>query len=218
MHVRQAERALARRCQALERQARKAAKQQLAQAQRQAQAVSQAARQQGYAEGILQAAHELAEALLHSQRLAAQLRQEVVDTARSVLREVLGQVEWIEALVGQWPVAGSCSGMPLQVLAPLHSKGEHARLLAALRRQWPGEVQVEYQQQSHYRLQLGEQALEFDPGQIEVQLSEQLLVRCEGLSRVDAQLDQAARETLANSLSHWLQVPDPVAGGNEDAH
>lgn len=204
VHVRAAERSVARRCQALERRARQVAKQQIAEAQRQVQAMHELARRQGYAEGVLHAAKDLADALLYSQRLAGQMRRELIEAVHDTLGEVFGHVQWVEALVDQWPAARDDASVPLQLLAPLQQKGEHARLLAALRRQWPGEIQVEYQAQSHYRLHLGELALEFHPLAVQERLAEQVLMECDGLARIDAELDQAARATLADCLRRWL--------------
>ncbi|MFK8330078.1 hypothetical protein M2D63_008695 [Pseudomonas sp. BJa5] len=217
VHVRAAERSVARRCQALEHQARRVAKQQVAEARLQAQAIREQARCQGYAEGVLNAVQDLADALLHSQRLAGQVRQALIETARDTLGEVLGQVQWIEALVEQWPAASNDARVPLQLLAPLRHKGEHARLVAALRRQWPGEIQVEYQAQSHYRLHLGELALEFHPPTVQAQLAEQVLRGSDGLARIDAELDQAARATLADCLERWLAAPGQGEEASEDA-
>ncbi|MCP3749288.1 hypothetical protein [Pseudomonas sp. SBB6] len=217
VQVRAAERALARHCQALEQQARQAAKQQVAEAHKHAHAVREAARQQGYAEGVLHAAQDLADALLQSQRLAEQVRRELIETTRGLLREVFGQAEWLEALVDGWPAAAVDIGQPLQLQAPLHSKGAHARIVRAMGRQWLGELQVDYQQQSHYRLHLGELALEFHPEVIEVQLAERVLMRCDGLARLDTQLDHAARVTLADSLQRWLATPEQGEEASQDA-
>ncbi|QBF27704.1 hypothetical protein EXN22_19165 [Pseudomonas tructae] len=208
VHVRRAERAMAQRCQQLEQQARQRAQQCLAQAQAQAEAVRQAARRQGYGQGVLLAAQDLAEALLLSQRLADQLRVEVAEAARAVMAEVVGQVEWLEAILAQWSAAHVSSATCLRLLAPLHSRGDDARLLVALRRAWAGEVQVEYHKQSHYRLHLGEVALEFHPPTVEPQLAEQVLTRCHGLASSALQLDESARATLAASLQQWLRAPD----------
>lgn len=217
VHVRAAERSVARRCQALERQARQVAKQQIAEAQRQVQALHEEARRQGYAEGVLHAAKDLADALLHSQRLAGQVRRELIETVCGTLDEVLGEVQWIEALVDQWPAASNDASVPLQLLAPVRHKGEHARLVAALRRQWPGEIEVQYQAQGHYRLHLGELALEFHPPAVQAQLAERVLKGCDGLARIDAQLDQAARATLADCLDRWLTPPGQGEEAGEDA-
>ncbi|MDD1015995.1 hypothetical protein [Pseudomonas rubra] len=208
VHVRRAERAMARRCQQLEQQARQRAQQCLAQAEAQAEVLRQTARRQGYGQGVLLAAQDLAEALLHSQCLADQLRVEVVEATRAVMAEVVGQVEWLEAILAQWSAAHARSAACLRLLAPLHSQRDDARLLIALRRAWAGEVQVEYRQQSHYRLHLGELALEFHPAAVEAQLAEQVLARCNGLACSALQLDESARTTLAASLQQWLRAPD----------
>lgn len=217
VHVCAAERSVARRCQALERHARQAAKQQIAEANRQVQAMYEQARHQGYGEGVLHAAQDLADALLHSQRLAGQVRRELIKAVRGTLDEVLGDVQWIEALVDQWPAASNEASKPLQMLVPLRHKREHTRLVAALRRQWPGEIEVQYQAQNHYRLHLGELALEFHPAVVQAQLAEQVLTECDGLARIDAQLDQGARATLADCLDRWLTTPGQSEEAGNDA-
>lgn len=217
VHVSAVERSVARRCRALERHARQVAQQQIAEAQRQVQATHELAWQQGYGEGVLHAAQDLADALLHSQRLAGQVRRELMETVRGTLNEVLGEVQWTEALVDQWSAASNEASEPLQLIAPLRHKREHTRLVAALRRQWAGQIEVRYQAQGHYRLHLGELALEFHPAVVLAQLAEQVLTGCDGLERVDAQLDQGARATLASCVDRWLATPGPSEEAGKDA-
>ncbi|QKS82091.1 oxygen-regulated invasion protein OrgB [Pseudomonas bijieensis] len=199
VHLAREDIAAARRRQALQREARRRARECVEQAQREAEAVQAQAFQQGYAEGVLRASGHLAEALLKTQTLAQQLRNGLAQAAGDLLAQALSRPEWLDEILERWLAEQtSDSGAVLHLLVPLHCRPRGQALRESVGRQWAGELILEYHPQDRYVLRLADQLLEFDVEATRERLAPRLLASLANLPETVRLLDQASRQALVD--------------------
>ncbi|WHS62139.1 oxygen-regulated invasion protein OrgB [Pseudomonas sp. G2-4] len=200
--------AAVRRRQRLQMEAQRRARECVEQAQRDAEALQAQAFQQGYAEGLLRVTGQLADGLLKSQTLGLQLRNELARAARGLLAHVMNQPQWLDEVLERW-LAGQPgdSTAVLQVLLPLHCRPRGHELRDSLRKQWAGELILEYHPQDRYVLRLADQLLEFDVEAIQERLAPRLLASIAALPESVRSLDQASLQTLADLCSSFVERP-----------
>lgn len=203
----------ARRRHALQREARRRARECVEQAQREADAVHAQAFQQGYAEGILRATGHLADGLLKSQTLALQLRNELARAASDLLAQALSRPQWLDEMLERW-LAGQARdpGAVLHVLLPLHCRPRGDELRDSLRERWAGELIVEYHPQDRYVLRLADQLLEFDVETVRQRLAPRLLASIADLPESVRTLDQASLQALTELCSSFAVTTQTTPG------
>lgn len=203
----------ARRRHALQREARRRARECVEQAQREADAVHAQAFQQGYAEGILRATGHLADGLLKSQTLALQLRNELARAASDLLAQTLSRPQWLDEMLERW-LAGQARdpGAVLRVLLPLHCRPRGDELRDSLRERWAGELIVEYHPQDRYVLRLADQLLEFDVETVRQRLAPRLLASIADLPESVRTLDQASLQALTELCSSFAVTTQTTPG------
>lgn len=206
----------ARRRHALQIEAQRRARECVEQARHDAQALHAQAFQQGYAEGILRATEHLADGLLKSQALGQQLHNELARAAHDLLAQALSQPQWLDDMLERWLATRATDpSAVLHVLLPRHCHPRGHELRDNLRKQWAGELILEYHSQERYVLRLADQLLEFDVGTVQERLGPRLMASVAGLPDAVRSLDRAASQALANLCSSFA---DSASTGPGEAH
>lgn len=205
VHLAREDIAAARRRHALQLEARRRARACVEQAQREVETVRAQAFQQGYAEGILRASGHLADALLKTQALGLQLRNDLAQAAGDLLGQALSRPEWLDEMLERW-LAGQLgdSGAVLHLLLPLHCRARGQALRENVGRQWAGELILEYHPQERYVLRLADQLLEFDVETTRERLAPRLLASLANLPETVRCLDQSSRQALADLCASFI--------------
>lgn len=221
VHLTREDLVAARRRHALQREARRRARECVEQAQRNAEAIHARAFQQGYAEGILRATGHLADALLEGQTLAFHLRKELARAAGEVLAQALSCPQWLDEMLERWLQAQQPgdSDPVLQLLLPLHCRSRDNPMQEHLRKRWPGRLSLEYHPQDRYVLRLADQLLEFDVGTARQQLEPRLVANIAGLPEAVRALDQASIQALVDLCSSFVgRLADSLPCTSTEVH
>jgi hypothetical protein len=209
----------ARRRHALQLEAQRRARECVEQARREAEAVHALAFQQGYAEGILRASEHLADALLKTQALGLQLRNDLARAAGDLLGQALSRPEWLDEMLERW-LAGQPgdSGAVLHLLLPLHCRPRSQALRESMGKRWSGELILEYHPQERYVLRLADQLLEFDVEATRERLAPRLLASLVNLPETVRSLDEASMQALTQLCSSFTdsEPSDPAEVSDEN--
>ncbi|NWD04189.1 invasion protein OrgB [Pseudomonas gingeri] len=219
VHITRQELASARRCRALERQAQRRARQLIDQAQVQVEAIQATAFAEGYAEGVIQAVVDLARGLCESQRLASQLRGQMVEAVRQLLGHLLEDSRWFDEMLEDW-LAGQAdtARMALQILLPEGCRSRVGALREHLERLGVSSVRFEFEEQERYVVRLADQLFEFDLESAREQLTPRVLSQLAGLPDGVRELDRQARQALVQLVSGFVESREEPSQGDEDAH
>ncbi|RKS28780.1 ATP synthase alpha/beta subunit-like protein [Pseudomonas sp. WPR_5_2] len=163
---------------------------------------------EGYAEGLLRATGHLANGLLESQSLGAQLHKDLAQAARDLLAQALSRPEWLDDMLERWLTGHQGgSGAVLQVLLPAHFRSRGNELREQLRRLWPGELVIDYHTQERYVVRLADQLLEFDVETTRQRLEPRLLACIANLPESVRSLDQRSMQALTELCSTFAEHP-----------
>ncbi|BCX66982.1 oxygen-regulated invasion protein OrgB [Pseudomonas izuensis] len=207
-HLSREDMAAARQRRSLQQQARRWARDCVEQARRDAEAIHAQAFREGYAEGLLRATGHLANGLLESQSLGAQLRKDLAQAARDLLAQALSRPEWLDDMLERWLTGHQGgSGAVLQVLLPAHFRSRGNELREQLRRLWPGELVIDYHPQERYVVRLADQLLEFDVETTRQRLEPRLLACIANLPESVRSLDQRSMQALTELCSTFAERP-----------
>ncbi|QXI27093.1 invasion protein OrgB [Pseudomonas vanderleydeniana] len=218
VHVTRQELATARRCRALELEARRRARDLLDEAQGHVEAIRAAAFAEGYGEGVLQAAVDLARGLCETQRLAGQLHRQMAESVRQLLKHLLDDPRWFDEMLEHWLAEQAESGRSaLQILLPRRYRGRVARLREQLEGLGLESVQFEFCEQERHVVRLGEQLFEFEPESAREPLAPQVLSQLVGLPDGVRELDEQARQALARLVSAFTGAGSPAPLQSHDA-
>lgn len=188
--------------------ARRRASQYIAQASEESDSIRAYAFQEGYGRGILQASADMAELLVRSQALSAQLRQDLAQAAEQLLGNLLQQDQWLEQALTQWLSAQRATNPDtLHILMPTHCRSKGKDLAERLRLHWDGLVSVEYHDQERYLFRMGHQVLEFDPELIRESLAPRLMTRLKALPDAVRSLDAGFIQALHKHIEGYLTEP-----------
>jgi hypothetical protein len=211
--------AAARRRRRLQLEAQRRARDCMEQAHREAEAVHAHAFQQGYAEGILRASEHLADALLKTQALGLQLRNDLARAAGDLLGQALSRPEWLDEMLERW-LAGQAgdSGAVLHLLLPLHCRPRSQALRESMGKRWSGELILEYHPQERYVLRLADQLLEFDVEATRERLAPRLLASLVNMPETVRSLDEASIQALTQLCSSFTdsEPSDPAEVSDEN--
>lgn len=212
--IRQEDRRAARERRLLLDQARQQASRLIAEAQAQAEQIRLHALEQGHGHGLMQAAGEIAQALLMENSMAARLRADVALQAEQLLTRLLGSQAWVETLVQDWlaDCAADLKGQ-LHVIVPT---GRAAAMRHCLEQQWLGTLHIECGEPARFLFRHGDQVLEFDLPAVVAPLVPPLLLQVRALQPAMQGLDEAS----AAHLQTWVEgvVSDVAARAQENEH
>jgi len=193
--------------------ARRRASQHIAQANDESDSIRAYAFQEGYGHGILQASADMAELLVRSRVLGAQLRQDLAQAAEQLLGDLLQQDQWLEQALAQWlGEQQATTAETLYVLMPGHCRSKGKDLAEGLRSRWDGPVSIEYHDQERYLLRMGHQVLEFDLKSIRERLAPRLMARVKALPDAIRSLDEGFVQVLRKHTESYLtEPPEPCS-------
>lgn len=195
-------------------EARQRARDCIAEAQAEVEAIRAHALQEGYAQGVLQAAEDIAQALVQSHALAARLRADLTVAAEHLLRSLLLRDELLEGWIAHWLAEqqGNAEAV-LQMVLPERCKPQRQALGERLGAFWEGSLAIDYHPDERYLLRLADQVIELDVEQAQERLAPRLLAQLAALPPALRSLDQASARTLTNLAAAFASEINDSAEG-----
>lgn len=206
--IRQSDLKQLRRCDNLEKTARRRARQIVDAALREAETLQSHAWQAGYEAGMLRALDQVAAQLGDYQSQAARWQAQLSAEARDMLTAAVNHPDTLLLLLDEWLQSqnGSAQEAVLHLLLPRRAKGRQAELMALLSDNWHGAIQIDYHDDERFIMRCADQAAEFSPEQFVEPASQLLRQRLHTLSRDCAGLSAAALRQLQQQLDARLQA------------
>ncbi|UTH74119.1 hypothetical protein [Chromobacterium sp. IIBBL 290-4] len=212
--IRQSHLKTLRRGDAIEKAARRRARQIVDAAQAEAETLQSHGWQAGYQAGMLRALDQVAAQLGDYQSQAARWQARLSAEARDMLTAAVNHPDTLLLLLDEWLQSrnGSAQEQVLHLLLPRRAKGRQAELMALLSDNWHGAIQIDYHDDERFIMRCADQAAEFSPEQFVGPASLHLRQRLHTLSRDCAGLSAAALRQFHLQLEARLQTLSQAAG------
>lgn len=160
---------------------------------------------EGYSEGVLLAATDIGAALIQSNTLIAQLREELTRVVKQLLGDVLMHEQLLDALLERWITDQRAEPEAiLQIALPLECKSRHVAIREKLTTlNWPG-ASVTYHDQPRYLFRLADQVVELDVDATQQRLVPQILARIENLPESVRDLEYSSANVLIKLVENLI--------------
>lgn len=149
---------------ALLAEARRRAKSLMAHAEAEADYTFRQAQCEGYAQGILQAAGELVAYMALHEDLAANMQSRIYESTRSLLSSCLTNPDVVIAILEEClSRVDVIESQNFDLVVPEAFRPNHRTLIARLRQNYNGNINVDYQSETRFLLRVNDQVAEFSP-------------------------------------------------------